>query len=151
MTTATNRKATKKKRTKRVPTSTPGHWQHVAFRVRHTPDYLIKGTDHLELLVIKPRCQGRASSTQLQARASSTQFQGRASSTQFQARASSTTREALPITETGYLSHFVYGREVPNAKAALAFFLDWIAREAKSKRWQKADNKRRQLDLFTQS
>ena len=133
MTTATNRKATKKKRTKRVPTSTRGQWQHVAFRVRHTPDYLIKGTDHLELLVIKPRCQGRASSTQLQA------------------RASSTTREALPITETGYLSHFVYGREVPNAKAALAFFLDWIAREAKSKRWQKADNKRRQLDLFTQS
>ena len=133
MTTATNRKATKKNRTKRVPTSTPGKWQHVAFRVRHTPDYLIKGTDHLELLVIKPRCQGRASSTQ------------------FQVRASSATCEALPITETGYLSHFVYGREVPNAKAALAFFLDWIAREAKSKRWQKADNMRRQLDLFTQS
>ena len=89
-----------------------GQWQHVTFRVRHTPNYLIKDTHHLELIVIDPK------------------------------------REPLPITETGYLSHFSYEPPLPNAKAALAFFLDWIEREAKTKRWQRADLKRRQLDLF---
>lgn len=122
MTSPTKPKPSKTKSSRRSPTSTRGHWQHIAFRVRHTPDYLVKGTDHLELVVIKPRGQGRAFNT---------------------------TVEPLPITETGYLSHFVDGRDVPNAKAALAFFLEWIAREAKSKRWQNANYKRRQGDLFT--
>jgi hypothetical protein len=46
-------------------------WEHVRYRVRHTPDYIIKGTDHIEIVVISPK------------------------------------REPLPITETGYLSHFI--------------------------------------------
>ena len=131
MTPATKRKPLKKNSSRRIRTSIRGHWQHVSFRVRHTPDYLTKGTDHLELVVIERRCQRRACSRD------------------DKGHAFSTTPEPLPITETGYLSHFVDDREVPNAKAALAFFLEWIAREARSKRWQTADNKRRQLDLFT--
>ena len=115
------RKPAKKRRATRVPTTTRGQWQHVVFRLRHTPDYIIKGTDHLELIVLTPSCRWRAKDK---------------------------TREPLPITETGYLSHFAYDKTIPNAKAALAFFLEWINREAKTKRWQTADNKRRQLDLF---
>ena len=103
----------KRKRAKRIPTTVRGQWQHVVFRVRHTPNYIIRGTDHLELVVITPK------------------------------------REPLPITNTGYLSHFVYDRkQCQNAKTGLAFFLAWIERESKTKAWQKADNKRRQLDLF---
>ena len=121
MAKSTKRKSARKGRAKRVPTMTRGQWQHVVFRLRHTPDYIIKGTDHLELIVLTPSCRWRAIDK---------------------------AREPLPITETGYLSHFTYDETIPNAKAALAFFLDWINREAKTKRWQKADNKRRQLDLF---
>ena len=107
---------TAKPRAKRVPTTTRGTWLDVTFRVRHTPDYIIKGTDHIELIVIAPK------------------------------------REQLPITETGYLSHFTTdSKQVPNAKAGLAFLLDWIEREAKTKRWQKLDCKRRQLDLFAET
>ena len=108
--------STAKSRAKRAPTTTRGTWQHVTFRVRHTPDYILKGTDHIELIVIAPK------------------------------------REPLPITETGYLSHFTTdNNQVPNAKAGLAFFLEWISREAKTKRWQKLDSKRRQLDLFAET
>ena len=106
---------TAKSRAKRVQTTTRGTWQHVTFRVRHTPDYILKGTDHIELIVIAPK------------------------------------REPLPITGTGYLSHFVIDSRVPNAKAGLAFFLEWINQEAKTKRWQKLDCKRRQLDLFAET
>ncbi len=102
----------RRRRAKRVPTTTRGTWQHVIFRVRHTPNYIITGTDHLELIVIAPK------------------------------------REPLPITATGYLSHFVVDKSIRNAKAGLVFFLDWIEREAQTRVWQKADNKRRQLDLF---
>ena len=93
-----------KKRVKRSPTTARGQWQHVVFRVRHTPNYILQGTDHIELIVISPK------------------------------------REPLPISATGYLSHFTYdSKQVPNAKAALAFFLAWMEREAKTKAWQKAD------------
>ena len=108
--------STAKSRAKRVPTTTRGSWQHVTFRVRHTPDYILKGADHNELIVIAPK------------------------------------REPLPITETGYLSHFTTdSKQVPDAKAGLAFFLEWISQEAKTRRWQKLDCKRRQLDLFAKT
>ncbi len=112
MTKPTHTKPAKRRRVKRLPTTARGTWQHVTFRVRHTPNYIISRTDHLELIVISPK------------------------------------REPLPITNTGYLSHFVVDRSVRDAKAALAFFLAWIDREARTKAWQKADLKRRQLDLF---
>ena len=55
----------------------------------------------------------------------------------------------LPITETGYLSHFDTDASVTNASAALSFFLTWLDHEADSRRWRKFELKRAQLDLFS--
>ena len=54
----------------------------------------------------------------------------------------------LPITTTGYLSHFLDPRELKAADGASAFFKAWLDRESKSKKWREADAKSRQLDLF---
>jgi len=59
-------------------------------------------------------------------------------------------RAALPITETGYLSHFHeigsierdYGGDVVEAVTA------WLDKEAKSKKWQDYIEKSRQGELF---
>lgn len=106
------RKPAKAPATKRKPASRVTTWEHVRYRVRHTPDYIIKGTDHIEVVVISPK------------------------------------KEPLPITETGYLSHFVTDGSCRTVQDAIAFFAAWIDCEAKTKRWQKLDQKRRQLDLF---
>ncbi len=106
------RRKAKPVKAKRQPASRIRTWEHVRYRVRHTPDYLIKGTDHIEVVVISPK------------------------------------KEPLPITETGYLSHFVTDGSCPGITEAVALFTAWIEREAKTPRWQKLDQKRRQLDLF---
>lgn len=106
------RRKPKTGKAKRAPASRVRTWEHVRYRVRHTPDYIIKGTDHIEVVVISPK------------------------------------KEPLPITETGYLSHFVTDGSCPGIDEAVVFFAAWIDREAKTKRWQKLDQKRRQLDLF---
>ncbi len=54
----------------------------------------------------------------------------------------------LPITETGYRSHFLGHDELQGAGGPVRFFLGWIAREAASKQWSKAEFKWRQGDLF---
>lgn len=54
----------------------------------------------------------------------------------------------LPITDTGYLSHFIDAHELMATGGAIAFFSAWLEREAKTKRWQKADFRWRQGDLF---
>jgi len=54
----------------------------------------------------------------------------------------------LPITETGYRSHFLSHDELECAGGAIRFFLDWIEREAASKQWTRAEFKWRQGDLF---
>jgi hypothetical protein len=56
---------------------------------------------------------------------------------------------ALPITETGYLSHFDTEARVADATATLAFFIAWLDREADTKRWRTHELKRAQLDLFS--
>jgi hypothetical protein len=106
------RRKQKTAKAKRTPASRVRRWEHVRYRVRHTPDYIIKGTDHIEVVVISPK------------------------------------KEPLPITETGYLSHFITDGSCRTVDAAVAFFAAWLDREAKTKRWQKLDQKRRQLDLF---
>lgn len=55
----------------------------------------------------------------------------------------------LPITETGYRSHFLGHDELQRAGGPVRFFLDWIEREAASKHWSKAEFKWRQGDLFS--
>lgn len=54
----------------------------------------------------------------------------------------------LPITGTGYLSHFLDENVLKRAGGPVQFFLDWIEREAHSKQWAAAEFKWRQGDLF---
>lgn len=54
----------------------------------------------------------------------------------------------LPITSTGYLSHFLDEQLLRQAGGPVRFFLDWIEREAKTKQWAAAEFKWRQGDLF---
>ena len=54
----------------------------------------------------------------------------------------------LPITQTGYLSHFLDAELLAMSGGPVRFFLDWIEREAKSKSWASAEFKWRQGDLF---
>lgn len=54
----------------------------------------------------------------------------------------------VPITETGYLSHFIDADELAQAGGPVAFFSGWLNREASSKRWQKREFRWRQGDLF---
>ena len=54
----------------------------------------------------------------------------------------------LPITQTGYLSHFLYEEHLATAGGPVAFFLDRIEREARTKQWAKAEFNWRQGELF---
>ena len=53
-------------------------------------------------------------------------------------------RAPIPITETGYRSHFLPTLDLINEDSAVTF----VEREAKSKTWQQRDFKSRQGDLF---
>ena len=54
----------------------------------------------------------------------------------------------VPITDTGYLSHFLDEDELAGAGGAAAFFRAWLDREAESKAYRLALAKWQQLDLF---
>ena len=54
----------------------------------------------------------------------------------------------LPITRTGYLSHFLDEEELAKAGGPVAFFLAWLDREARTSAWAKAEFTWRQLELF---
>lgn len=54
----------------------------------------------------------------------------------------------LPITETGYRSHFLDEDLLKREGGPVTFFLDWIEREAATKAWAKTEFKWRQGDLF---
>ena len=55
----------------------------------------------------------------------------------------------IPITTTGYLSHFLDEEELKAAGGPAAFFLAWIERESNSKPYKRATQKWQQLELFT--
>lgn len=57
-------------------------------------------------------------------------------------------RAALPVTETGYRSHFLPALELINAGGAVTFVTAWIDREARNKKWIAAETSRAQGDLF---
>ena len=59
-------------------------------------------------------------------------------------------RDALPITETGYLSHFHQPNTIEAAKGGdvVAFVEAWLDNEAKSKKWQNYLEKSKQGELF---
>jgi hypothetical protein len=54
----------------------------------------------------------------------------------------------LPITATGYLSHFIPALQLVNAGGPVTFITAWLEREAKSKTWQKQASAKIQGDLF---
>jgi hypothetical protein len=54
----------------------------------------------------------------------------------------------LPITETGYRSHFVSPLELINDGGPVTFVTAWLDREAKGRDWQKRQAIRQQGDLF---
>lgn len=54
----------------------------------------------------------------------------------------------LPITETGYKSHFIDALGLINAGGPITFVAAWLDAEARSKAWQKQANARAQGDLF---
>lgn len=54
----------------------------------------------------------------------------------------------VPITQTGYLSHFLDEGELEMAGGPIAFFTAWLDREARTPAWAKTEFKWRQLELF---
>ena len=101
---------------RRTPSKKPASkrlvWRGITLRIRATPNYLTKGTTHLEIDVVTPK------------------------------------DAILPITETGYRSHFIPTDVLKRSGGELRFVLDWIEREARCKQWQEAEFRWRQGDLF---
>ena len=54
----------------------------------------------------------------------------------------------LPITDTGYRSHFIEAAELEAAGGPVAFIKAWLDREATSKTYKAAEQRWRQGDLF---
>jgi hypothetical protein len=57
-------------------------------------------------------------------------------------------REPLPITETGYLSHFVAAEDIDEAGGPVAYVTTWLDGAAKGKEWKIRVEAQRQLSLF---
>ncbi len=57
-------------------------------------------------------------------------------------------KSPLPITETGYRSHFIPALELMNAGGPVTFVTAWIEQQAKGKMWSKAAAAKVQGDLF---
>lgn len=57
-------------------------------------------------------------------------------------------RAKLPITETGYRSHFLSKGVVEAAGGPTACVTAWLDEAAKSKAWQRHEAESRQLSLF---
>ncbi len=57
-------------------------------------------------------------------------------------------RAVLPITETGYRSHFIKSDEVDRSGGVRRFVTDWLASAAASKPWQRSQQAAKQGDLF---
>lgn len=54
----------------------------------------------------------------------------------------------LPVTETGYRSHFIPADAVVNRGGPVAYVMAWLDAEASSPEWQKRQAVSRQLTLF---
>jgi hypothetical protein len=57
-------------------------------------------------------------------------------------------RLRLPITETGYRSHFVAAEEIAQAGGPVAYALAWLDYMGRSKEWKAYAEASRQLSLF---
>ena len=57
-------------------------------------------------------------------------------------------REPLPITETGYRSHFVAAEDIDEAGGPVPYVTAWLDHAANSKEWKARAEAQRQLSLF---
>jgi hypothetical protein len=57
-------------------------------------------------------------------------------------------RAQLPVTETGYRSHFLPMGEVEAAGGPVAYALAWLDYMAQSREWRRIEQESRQLSLF---
>lgn len=57
-------------------------------------------------------------------------------------------RARLPITETGYRSHFIAATLIEEYGGAERYVCDWLEEKSKSKRWKDYMNRSKQLYLF---
>jgi hypothetical protein len=56
--------------------------------------------------------------------------------------------QPLPVTETGYRSHFINAELIDAEGGAAAFVRAWLDHEARSPQWKAAKAKQQQLSLF---
>jgi hypothetical protein len=56
--------------------------------------------------------------------------------------------QPLPITETGYRSHFLPSADVAEYSDAIAYVTAWLDHEAKSEAWQEQAEVGRQMSLL---
>ena len=54
----------------------------------------------------------------------------------------------LPITQTGYKSHFFLSDTPPSINEIVEWVLDWLNKDAQSKEWQDYLIQSKQMDLF---
>lgn len=54
----------------------------------------------------------------------------------------------VPITSSGYYCHYMPAELLAANGGAIAFFTDWLDREARSRKWQQTEFRWRQGDLF---
>lgn len=57
-------------------------------------------------------------------------------------------RAPLPVTETGYLSHFIHPSEVEAAGGPIDYLRSWLDYMAQSRDWVAWEQQSRQLSLF---
>lgn len=57
-------------------------------------------------------------------------------------------KAALPITETGYRSHFLHCGDVDAAGGPLAYVTTWLDAEAEQPDWREREQTARQMSLF---
>ena len=57
-------------------------------------------------------------------------------------------RQPLPITETGYRSHFINAEVIEAEGGPVAFARAWLDHDAQSPKWKAAKARRQQLCLF---
>jgi len=55
---------------------------------------------------------------------------------------------ALPITTTGYLSHFFNPEKTLTEEALITHVQDWLDAEAQAPKWQAFEREQQQLTLF---
>lgn len=55
---------------------------------------------------------------------------------------------AIPVTETGYRSHFISSVYVEGAGGPVAYVREWLDAEANTSAWKKKEEAARQLSLF---